>query len=88
MIPKFFLPLAVVLLGVLLPVSGVAQSDGAEPSLGDLARSLRKNKPAPEHTVIDNDNLHQVMDEVQNRKRLEARLRKQARELGLQVVAL
>ena len=57
-----------ILLGLLLPVCGVAQSDGAEPSLGDLARSLRKGKPAPEHTVIDNDNLHKVMDEVQNLK--------------------
>ncbi len=65
---RFYLPLMVVLLGVLLPVSGLAQSDGAEPSLGDLARSLRKGKPAVEHPVIDNENLHQVMDEVQNRK--------------------
>ena len=47
---------------------GAAQSDSGEPSLGDLARLLRKGKAAPEHTVIDNDNLHQVMDEVQNRK--------------------
>jgi len=68
MIRKFCLPLTVILLGVLLPASGVAQSDGAEPSLGDLARALRKGKPAPEHAVIDNDNLRQVMDEVQNRK--------------------
>jgi hypothetical protein len=65
---KFYLPLIVILLGLLLPVRGVAQSDGAEPSLGDLARSLRKGKPAPEHTVIDNDNLRKVMDEVQNLK--------------------
>jgi len=65
---KSCLPLTVIFLGFLLPVCGVAQSDGAEPSLGDLARSLRKSKPAPEHTVIDNDNLHKVMDEVQNRK--------------------
>jgi len=65
---KFCLPLLVILLELLLPVSGVAQSDGAEPSLGDIARSLRKSKPAPEHTVIDNDNLHKVMDEVQSRK--------------------
>jgi hypothetical protein len=65
---KICLAPAIFLLGVLLPVAGIAQSDGAEPSLGDLARSLRKNKPAPEHAVIDNDNLHQVMDEVQNRK--------------------
>ena len=68
MIRKSCLPLTVILLGVLLPVCGVAQSDGAEPSLGDLARSLRKGKPVQEHAVIDNDNLHQVMDEVQNRK--------------------
>jgi hypothetical protein len=68
MIRKFCLPLTVILLGVLLPVYGVAQSDGAEPSLGDLARSLRKGKPVQEHAVIDNDNLRQVMDEVQNRK--------------------
>ena len=62
---KFCLPLIVMLLGCLLPVCSVAQSDGGEPSLGDLARSLRKGKPAPEHAVIDNDNLHKVMDEVQ-----------------------
>ena len=68
MIRKFCLPLTVILLGVLLPLRGVAQSDGGEPSLGDLARSMRKGKPVAEHAVIDNDNLHQVMDEVQNRK--------------------
>jgi hypothetical protein len=68
MIRKFCLPLSVILLGVLIPLRGMAQSDGAEPSLGDLARSLRKGKPVAEHAVIDNDNLHQVMDEVQNRK--------------------
>ncbi len=73
MIRKFALPLALVV-GVFMPVCGVAQSDGGEPSLGDLARQIRKAKAAPqptaqpEHTVIDNDNLHQVMDEVQNRK--------------------
>jgi len=58
----------VILLGLVFPVYGLAQSDSTEPSLGDLARSLRKAKAAPEHTVIDNDNLHKVMDEVQNRK--------------------
>ena len=63
-----YLSLTLVLLGMLLPVCGAAQTDGAEPSLGDLARSLRKGKPAPEHPVIDNENLHQVMDEVQKRK--------------------
>ena len=68
MTSKFSLPLIVIALGLLLPINGLAQSDGAEPSLGDLARTLRKGKPAPEHTVIDNDNLHKVMDEVQNLK--------------------
>jgi hypothetical protein len=68
MISKSSLPSLVILLGLVLPVCGVAQSDSTEPSLGDLARSLRKAKAAPEHTVIDNDNLHKVMDEVQNRK--------------------
>ena len=43
---KSFLPLALALLGVMLPACGVAQSDSAEPSLGDLARQFRKGKPA------------------------------------------
>jgi len=62
------LPIIVILLSLLLPAFAVAQSDAAEPSLGDLARALRKSKPAPDHTVIDNDNLRKVMDEVQNLK--------------------
>ncbi len=72
MLRKLILTLLV--LGVFLPTYGAAQSDGAEPSLGELARQYRKAKAAPqpaptqEHAVIDNDNLHQVMDEVQNHK--------------------
>lgn len=65
---KLCLSLALILLGLFLPAYGVAQSDSGEPSLGDLARLFRRGKTAPEHTVIDNDNLHQIMDEVQNRK--------------------
>jgi hypothetical protein len=73
---KLFLPLALALLGVLLPARGMAQSDGGETPLGDLARQYRKSKAAapeqntaaPALTVIDNDNLHQIMDEVQTRK--------------------
>src|SRR5438067_5470301 len=65
---KFWLAFIALLVGVSFPVSGMAQSDGGEPSLGDLARSFRKTKAAPEHTVIDNDNFHKVMDEVQNLK--------------------
>jgi hypothetical protein len=75
---KLFLTLALILLGLLLPVWVVAQSDSPEPSLGDLARQYRKAKAAVEHAVIDhavidNDNLHKVMDEVQTRK-LEGKL--------------
>ena len=39
-----------------------------EMPLGDLARSLRKTKGLPSHTVIDNDNMSQVMQEVESRK--------------------
>ena len=68
---KSFLTLG--LLALLLPAWAVAQSDTPEPSLGDLARQYRKAKAAVEHAVmdhavIDNDNLHKVMDEVQTRK--------------------
>jgi hypothetical protein len=60
---------------VLAPLSATAQSDQEEsPSLGDFARNLRKNK-APEqpqsgvtHTVIDNDNLAQVMEDAKKAK--------------------
>ena len=44
---KLFLPLALTLLGVFLPVWAVAQSDSGEPSLGDLARQYPKGKAAP-----------------------------------------
>ena len=70
---KLFLPIVLALLGVFIPVWGLAQSDNPEPSLGDLARQYRKGKAALEHAVIDNDNLRQVMDEVQTRK-LEGKL--------------
>lgn len=58
---------AVVMVGLLCPLAG-AQSDDTEIPLGDLARSLRKNQDMPGHTVIDNDNLSQVMAEVESRK--------------------
>jgi hypothetical protein len=77
--------LLIVLLAVLLLPSAAGAQDDA-PSLGDLARNLRKNKaqdqdraqpqpdpahPAPvrtlpAHTVIDNDNLAQVMEDAKN----------------------
>jgi hypothetical protein len=60
--------LGVVSLGMMRPVRAAAQSDDAV-SLGDLARSLRQSKDPKEPaapTVIDNDNLTQVMDDVEH----------------------
>jgi len=59
--------LCVLLAVPLFPLAALAQDDA--PSLGDLARNLRKNKmqqqpqqqPDTALTVIDNDNLAQVM---------------------------
>jgi hypothetical protein len=67
-------PLGVLLFVLLCPLAASAQEDA--PSLGDLARDVRKNKlqqpqqqadpdhPVPERPVIDNDNLAQVMDDA------------------------
>lgn len=65
---KLYLPLAFLLLGLALPLCMAGQSDSNDISLGDLARSLRKQKEAPKQTVIDNDNFMQLMDELQSRK--------------------
>ena len=61
---------AIVILGLALPLGAYAQSDEVSVPLGDLARSLRKNK-APEPaapTIIDNDNLTQVMQQVETKR--------------------
>jgi hypothetical protein len=55
-----------------LSFSLAAPAQDDPPSLGDLARNLRQNKsqqqtqqqPEPPRTVIDNDNLSQVMDDA------------------------
>lgn len=63
--------LGMVSLGIMLPVWAAAQSDGAV-SLGDLARSLRQSKAPKEPaapSVIDNDNLSQVIDDVEHFRR-------------------
>src|SRR5208282_1030388 len=71
--PSLRLVAPVVLLVVFLaPLPASAQDD--TPSLGDLARNLRKNKvqqqpqqqPDAARTVIDNDNLAQVMEDAKN----------------------
>jgi hypothetical protein len=66
---RSYLGVFLVFLGTMLPVYAAAQSDDGV-SLGDLARSLRRSKEEPKPpaapTVIDNDNLSQVIDEVEN----------------------
>jgi len=62
--------LSVLLVASLFPLAVSAQDDA--PSLGDLARNLRKTKsqqlaqpqPTPAPAVIDNDNLAQVMEDA------------------------
>ncbi len=67
-IRRLYLPVALAALATLGPVRTAAQSDGIVTPLGDIARSLRRNRGLPAHTVIDNDNLSQVMDEVESRR--------------------
>ena len=64
---NFCLAMAVAFAGFLcLPPAAAQSLDGV--SLGDLARSLRKEKQPTVPVVIDNDNLSTVMDEVESRK--------------------
>lgn len=65
---KFHRVIAVVVSGMLFSLAAATQTYEGEVSLGDLARSLRKAKAAPAKTVIDNDNLAQVMDEVESHR--------------------
>jgi hypothetical protein len=59
---------AYILLACLLsPMAAMAQSDSDMP-LGDLARLVRKKKAPLAETVIDNDNLSKVMDDVQTKR--------------------
>ena len=64
--------------GLLLTTPAWCQSEDAPVPLGDVARSIRKKKeqpatpsptpaPAPSHTIIDNDNLTQVVEEAESR---------------------
>jgi len=56
--------LLLVIVLVCAAVSVHAQSENNEPSLGDLARNMRKEKAAA-RPVIDNDNLSTVMSEAE-----------------------
>src|SRR6266478_4225839 len=70
-------PLGMLLSLLLCPMAASAQEDA--PSLGDLARNVRKNKlqqpqqqEDPAHPVIDNDNLAQVMDDAKKARPVKA----------------
>jgi hypothetical protein len=65
---KFYLPLALALLGLGWPLCARGQSDGNDLPLGDVARSMRTDKRLPARTVIDNDNFSQLMDEVESHR--------------------
>ena len=71
-ISKFRLMLAILLASAWLTPARLAAQDATslddpdQTPLGDVARSLRRNSPLPQQ-VIDNDNLHQVMNQAQNR---------------------
>jgi len=62
---RSYLGITLVFMAALLPLCAQAQSD-SEVSLGDLARSLRKSKEPAAPTVIDNDNLSQVIEQVES----------------------
>jgi hypothetical protein len=64
---KLYFPIILVLVVLLLPGRAPAQSHD-DISLGDLARSLRRSKGLPTNTVIDNDNMSQILDEVESRR--------------------
>ena len=66
--PRFSISLLLALC-LAWPLAASGQTD--EPSLGDLARSVRKTKAAsqqPKPPVIDNDNLSQAMEDVKKLK--------------------
>lgn len=63
----FHLSITVALLAMLSPPRALGQSD-SNVSLGDLARTLRKNNSPSAPVTIDNDNLSQVMDQVENQR--------------------
>jgi hypothetical protein len=67
---KFYSAVAICFIAI-GSLSANAQSDDAPMPLGDLARSLRQSKapePANGPTIIDNDNLTQVMQQVETKR--------------------
>jgi hypothetical protein len=64
MISRGYLRVTLAWLGLVLPVCALAQADDGV-SLGDLARSLRKTKVPEAATIVDNDNLAKVIEDVE-----------------------
>lgn len=60
------LVISLVAIGLFAPVLAHAQDDDAP--LGDVARAMRKARPADDQTVIDNDNLSVMMDQAESER--------------------
>ena len=67
--PRFHF-ISALLLGLLISVCSPAQTDSSnDVSLGELARTLRQRKTPIAQTVIDNDNMSKIMDQVEAQHR-------------------
>lgn len=72
------LALAILLAPQLLAPGAAAQEEAPPTPLGDIARNLRQKKsqqaiePQPQSTVIDNDNLSQVMEDAKKARPVKA----------------
>src|SRR6266568_288299 len=63
---KLGLALVSVALGLVVTTCSFAQTDTTnDVSLGELARTLRQRKTPVVQTVIDNDNMSKIMDQVE-----------------------
>ena len=80
---RFFQVSLFLLMGLLLSMPAFTQSD--EIPLGDLARNLRKNQ-APPRTVIDNDNLPDVMEQGENKRWASGSSRSSLEHAAMQLV--
>jgi hypothetical protein len=89
-ISKCYLLLALSLAVSLLAARGLAAQDANDdpnqPSLGDVARNLRKNNPPPQQ-VIDNDNLSDVVRQAGDRHTSVLRFLMAGNEKNFQVSA-
>ena len=63
----FYSMAALLAVTLMLPPPHAVAQDGSDVSLGDLARSFRKSKPAPppEQSIIDNDNFSKEMRDIE-----------------------